>query len=344
MTSAAAASRPEGAPELPAGCLTPGLFSLEHQLLPTPDSVVAAMERQAALRSFQPLVPSSDFYQLVGHLEIGELLLSSYVSAPVQFDVQDAPVIHLVCTFAGHRQVTTPHGTVSAAAGEAMLLPTGFRQTTGSQSAAIVALRPERINRAAAVMQGPVSGRRRGVRRDGVFAPLLLGAAQARMLHALMRHLDACYAVDPALPLQLGLDDVIHRQVAGIVNPGLLQGIPADQHRVHERGGQSRFDELIDYIRANLDQPLRLSDLEARSLYSRRALQYAFRQKLSATPRQWIREQRLALAMERLELSQGQASVRAIALACGYRHMGLFSTDFKQRFGVLPSQVWRGRL
>lgn len=343
MTSAAAGSRPARAPELPQGSLLPGFTSLQHQLLPDPDSVVAAMARQASLRAFQPLVPRGEFYQLLGHLAIDELLLSSYVSAPVRFNVEHAPVIHLVCTFSGHRQVITPHGEVSASAGEAMLLPTGFRQASGGQSGAIVALSPERINRTAAVMAGPPTGRRSGVRRDGVFAPLSLNRGQARMLHALMGHIDACAAVDPVLPARLGLADVIHRQVAAIVNPGLLQEEPADQQRLHGRGGGSSFDALIDYIRTNLDQPLALSDLEARSFYSRRALQYAFRQKLNATPRQWIREQRLAQALERLE-ADGAQSIQAVALACGYRHMGLFSADFKRRFGVSPSQVRRGRL
>lgn len=45
MTSAASASRPESAPELPPGCLTPGLASLDHHVLSIPDSVAAAMER-----------------------------------------------------------------------------------------------------------------------------------------------------------------------------------------------------------------------------------------------------------------------------------------------------------
>lgn len=322
----------------------PGLNSLEHQLLPTPDSLVAAMERQASLRCLQPLVPSCSFYQLVGHLASDQLLLSSYVSAPVRFEVHDAPAIQLVFNFAGHRQVVTTHGAVGAWAGEGMLLPTGFRQVTCSASAAIVALQPERIIQVGAVMQGGTARGRLGMRRDGVFAPLAFGGAEARMLHALIRHIDACAAVDPALPVRLGLDDVIERQVAALLHPGLLRGEPADERRVRERGGRGSFDDLIDYIRANLDQPLRLSHLEARSFYSRRALQAAFRERLNTTPRQWIREQRLDLAMQRLKTCQGQASIRAIALACGYTTMGQFSTDFKRRFGLSPSAVRRQRL
>jgi AraC-like DNA-binding protein len=46
--------------------------------------------------------------------------------------------------------------------------------------------------------------------------------------------------------------------------------------------------------------------------------------------------------MAQLEQGGRGCSIRAIALACGYRHMGLFSSDFKKRFGLTPSAAsWR---
>lgn len=74
--------------------------------------------------------------------------------------------------------------------------------------------------------------------------------------------------------------------------------------------------------------------MEARSLYSRLALQDAFREKLGTTPIAWIREQRLAKAKQQLESHAAPAlSIKAVALGCGYRHMGLFCSDFKRRLG-----------
>jgi len=122
-----------------------------------------------------------------------------------------------------------------------------------------------------------------------------------------------------------------------------MEETAADRRRIHGRAGGSSFDELIDTIRANLDQPLRLSDLEARSHYSSCALQYAFRERLGCTPRQWIREQRLEKAMRQLEQGARGSSIQAIALACGYRHAGHFSSDFRKHFGLTPSAVrWQG--
>ncbi|MFM7466124.1 MAG: helix-turn-helix transcriptional regulator [Cyanobium sp.] len=86
---------------------------------------------------------------------------------------------------------------------------------------------------------------------------------------------------------------------------------------------------------------MRLSDLEAQSHYSRRALQYAFRERLNTTPKQWIREQRLTLALNALQREGQRPSIRAVALRCGYLSVSQFSHEFKVRFGVPPSQVRR---
>jgi AraC-like DNA-binding protein len=50
----------------------------------------------------------------------------------------------------------------------------------------------------------------------------------------------------------------------------------------------------------------------------------------------------LEKAMEQLLGKPSGVSIKTIALACGYRHMGLFSGDFKRRFGVSPSAVPAG--
>lgn len=205
-------------------------------------------------------------------------------------------------------------------------------------------LLPDRIVQAAAAMAGrdPESlAEHPGWVR---FAPLdCPRGPQAELVQGLLRSLNAAIALDPALTARLGVDDSLLRLVATMLQPTLLLDEPVrDLQRWREWDGRHACDELIDDIRANLDQPLRLSDLEARSHYSCRALQYAFRRRLGCTPRQWIREQRLEQAMVRMEQGGRRCSIRAIALACGYTHMGHFSNDFKKRYGITPSAMrWR---
>ena len=98
---------------------------------------------------------------------------------------------------------------------------------------------------------------------------------------------------------------------------------------------------MLDFIKWNLAKPLNLTQLEMQSHYSRRALQYTFRERLGCTPLQWIRNQRLDLARLSLQNPSPGESVASISSDCGYRTQSLFSVDFQQRFHVRPSQLLR---
>ena len=161
------------------------------------------------------------------------------------------------------------------------------------------------------------------------------------MLRQLIDQLDPLLDLSPILLERLQLDDQIYRLMAALIVPELTQESPYDRLRHREREGRDAFDELIDYIKANLDQPLNLTLLEARSHYSRRALQYAFRERLGCTATQWIRQQRLDLARQLLEHPRIGDTVASIAMASGYRSLSLFSVDFQQRFHLKPSDLLR---
>jgi AraC-like DNA-binding protein len=139
----------------------------------------------------------------------------------------------------------------------------------------------------------------------------------------------------------LRFDDQIHRLMAAMLLPDLREEKSLDRLRHRQRQGRDAFDELIDYIKQNLGSPLTLSILESRSHYSRRALQYAFAERMGCGATQWIKNQRLDLARRRLENPTATDSVNSIAKDCGYRSLGLFSVDFQQRFHVKPSQLLR---
>ncbi|WP_216902949.1 helix-turn-helix domain-containing protein [Synechococcus sp. CCY 9618] len=140
---------------------------------------------------------------------------------------------------------------------------------------------------------------------------------------------------------RLQLDDQIYRLLAAMLLPELREEKTLDRLLHRQRQGRDAFDELIDYIRQNLGEPLNLTLLESRSHYSRRALQYAFVERMGCTATQWIRKQRLDKAREHLEKPRPTDTVGSISRECGYRSLGLFSVDFQQRFHVKPSQLLR---
>jgi AraC-like DNA-binding protein len=66
-----------------------------------------------------------------------------------------------------------------------------------------------------------------------------------------------------------------------------------------------------------------------------------FRKRFNCTPMQFVRRQRLELAMEQLSKPQSGDTVMRIARECGYRHASNFSVDFQKQFGSRPSDVLR---
>jgi AraC-like DNA-binding protein len=129
--------------------------------------------------------------------------------------------------------------------------------------------------------------------------------------------------------------------MAALLLPELRWESPLHRLSQNEQRGRDSFDDLVDYIRLHLAEPLTLTMLEQRSHYSRRALQYAFRKRLGCTATQWIRRERLELARRDLQHPGPADSVAVIALRCGYRSLSLFSVEFQQRFHVKPSQLLR---
>ena len=181
--------------------------------------------------------------------------------------------------------------------------------------------------------------------------PLLLqrihashGPVQASLLAMLsvsLRGLAALTDANEAVLGPLALDQHLLRLMAVLAVDDGSQESGGDPLLRPHASARDAVDDLISYIKANLDQPLNLTVLQNRSHYSRRALQYAFRERLGCTVTQWIRAQRLDLARRLLLAAAPGESVSSIAQACGYHGMGLFSIDFQQRFHVKPSMLLR---
>lgn len=247
----------------------------------------------------------------------------------------------MLACFQAPIDLETDGGDLRLASNGAALLPPGRRRSNGSHSLASIRLAPEAVATAASAMAGlpPLSAKL--LAKASGFPPISLAGEQAELVHSLLHTIDTSLAMGPSVSAHLGLDDVLHRTAAMLLHPALLSEEPADLLRYRDPAGRRSFDELLDYILANLDQPLRLSDLESRSHYSKRSLQYAFRNLLNTTPKQWIREQRMARALELLQGDGVRPTVQAVALICGYANISHFSRDFKTRFGLSPSEARR---
>jgi len=141
---------------------------------------------------------------------------------------------------------------------------------------------------------------------------------------------------------RLKFDDVILRMVVLLLLPELQGADPIAKAPVPSAAARSRLEGLLEWIEAHLESPIGLSDLEARAHWSRRTLQYAFRDAYGCSPMQWVRRRRLHRAMQRLKNPAPGDTVTSIGQALGFPSAAAFSGDFRRHFGCTPSSVFRG--
>lgn len=133
------------------------------------------------------------------------------------------------------------------------------------------------------------------------------------------------------------------RELGQIAVQCLIHGTPppeiVPQSQLHERESSLRaplgLERALSYARANLDQPLQVSDLCRAAGMSRRSLENAMQSQWATSPSHYLQ----SLRQERAEtlLRTTQMSIQAIAQACGYPEPSVFATAFRRWTGTTPS-------
>ncbi|PDT03246.1 AraC family transcriptional regulator [Rhizobium chutanense] len=99
----------------------------------------------------------------------------------------------------------------------------------------------------------------------------------------------------------------------------------------------------IDFMRANLSQPISITEIAKACHVSERSLQQGFKDFKMTTPMAYLQHLRLEGAHGELQDAMPGLTVTAIALKWGFTNLGRFATDYKRRFGQTPSQTLRSR-
>ena len=179
-----------------------------------------------------------------------------------------------------------------------------------------------------ALEQPAVLSRKADARRDRV----------QQLLMETMAYVERTLAIGGAINPMLSLDDLVRRLIVMLLVPDLLEAAaesasPSCEPFMHQA--------LVEWLLAHLHEPISLSDMERRSSYSRRSLQYAFKQRFGCGPMQWLRQQRLTKAKALLEHPAAHRSLLDVSQACGYLSQSSFSRDFLARHGERPSRLLR---
>lgn len=116
----------------------------------------------------------------------------------------------------------------------------------------------------------------------------------------------------------------------------------------HRSGGQAQFvetpvsavvpgdglDDLVEWVRRHLDQPLTVEDLAGRALMSPRTFARRFRAATGTTPHRWLLDQRLFLAEQLLE--ETDLGIEQLARRCGLGSADTLRHHFAARRQISP--------
>lgn len=281
---------------------------------------------------------------MVGEMSMDALYLISIKSTPLQLKYANNGCISVGLSCAGDLVYQHDGHCATARPGDLLLCPNnGGLLTTDLCSVIIVQFEPKQLLRRIAVLMGyeqvPLDLSQAHV------LPTSCSSVCSRpggLLRDLCDFLDRLLEVNELLPKAMGLEEQFYRSLA-------LEWLHANGHlddwrRLwHPPKREAFLDALVDFIMANLDRRLTLADLQEQSHYSGRQLQYVFRRKFDCTPLQFVRRQRLTMAMARLDQAQPNETITQIARDFGYRNPSSFSADFFRQFGTYPSLVLRSR-
>jgi len=97
---------------------------------------------------------------------------------------------------------------------------------------------------------------------------------------------------------------------------------------------------IIRYIEENVKEDIELETLSQISNMSIRSIYNAFSRVFSTTPKSYVKL--VKLRRLRNDLLHGHCrNITEVALDYGFSHLGRFSSDYRKRFGELPSETMR---
>jgi AraC family ethanolamine operon transcriptional activator len=119
-------------------------------------------------------------------------------------------------------------------------------------------------------------------------------------------------------------------------------GAPLSSDRETRGARRVAVERAREYIRANLTEPIRLSDLCKYARTQARSLEYGFHEVVGVSPIAYIRATRLHRVRKLLRSTAVRTrSVSEIALDCGFWHLSQFAVDYKRLFSESPSVTFR---
>lgn len=110
-------------------------------------------------------------------------------------------------------------------------------------------------------------------------------------------------------------------------------------HRKPLEASPNIVARVEQFIEANWDRPITIETLSDITGVSGRTVYRTFAKARGYSPMVFARKVRLKHARKRLRQPDADASVTAVALACGFSNLGRFAHDYRNIFKELPSET-----
>jgi len=273
---------------------------------------------------------------------INGLSIVATASTPLYVEVKDAEHPALLVPLSGNSFTTVEKVRYQWNAGEAaILLPaTARRGHDTKRSALFITIDKQRIETTARSMLGPDAYD--NVDFLSLYQPRTLAMrTKAIDFNTVFRHYGELidqFASRPDLLGLSGIDEACYRTIVMMLLPKQFAVLPGIGRKEPNVLSNQRVNELCEYILANLERTVTMTELESVSGVSARSLQYAFRRRFNCTPGQWIVEQKLLAVHSRLLNEKLDESITQTAIHF-FVNLGDFSRKYRHRFGELPSQT-----
>jgi len=311
-----------------------------------PQALATKLAQHFPVEDFAPRDPlRNPFRHRASTAVAGDLTLTCGYTSPIHGCIGDNPGVGAInICYQGESSYEVDRKTFHIHAESPLYFNPGFsyNYSTGHYNGLVLHVDLQRLQATAAAIGGMgLSGRRFA---PDLQRPQVLSTTEERQAKLLIT-MRRAFALLDAPELQasgdlevLQIDDLIYRILALALCPQL------EQRGSGQGEGLSReliFEELLEWIGANLQSPINLTQLEQRSGYSRRNLQLAFSQRFGCGPIQWVRRQRLGLARQHLLNPSPSDSVAGISSKLGFSNLSTFSRDFHNTYGIRPSEMLR---
>jgi len=335
---------PTALPSVPPTLQHPLREWLHHS--PSPADTARVLADVLPVQRLEAVGPTTSWWHLDGNQKVGSLPMAASVGSPLLLEAGEHPQHWLLLQHDGSASLQQGRQRQELHNGDGVILP-GLPWTlqTRESSCTVLGLDAIELLAAARRLGGP-HWQTPAPRKNPLRALCYFGGPQDSpaavlmgMLNRLLISWHEVAVLRQELIELLLLQQQLYRLLALLVFEDLRDG--SDQQSPTANSHDPRLESLLDFISLHLDQPLSLQLLEERSNYSRRTLHYLFHQRFGCSPMQWIRQLRMAQALQRLSHPSAADTVKAVASECGYRSLSQFGLDFQRAHGCRPSEVLR---